>query len=187
METLEAIRSRFSCRNFKSAAISQAQFEAIAQAAIQSPSGMNRQKWQIVIVKTPEIVREIEAEGWRVISALPDKTVYDRIMSRGGKLFYNAPAIIFIAIEKPNAETALSYGIDCGIVAQNIALAAEGLGLGSVICGLAEFAFSKEKGEYFKEKLHFPPNYVFGMSVLIGQPAVEGKGHEPNQDKISYI
>lgn len=37
--------------------------------------------------------------------------------------------------------------LDCGIVAENIALAATPLGLGNVICGMADIIFKAENGK----------------------------------------
>jgi nitroreductase len=186
-ETLNVIKTRFSCRKFKSSAPKEADLKSIVEAALYSPSGMNRQKWQIIAVKDQALIKELEDEGMKSLKALPDQSSYERIMSRGGLLFYNAPLMIFIAIEKPTPETALSYGIDCGIAAQNIALSAKSLGLDNVICGLAAFCFSKEKSEYFKKKLQMKDGYSFGMSVLIGYADMEGKPHDPDFGKVVYI
>ena len=186
-ETLNVIKTRFSCRKFKSDVPKEQDLKSIAEAALYAPSGMNRQKWQIIAVQNQALIKELEDEGMKSLKSLPDQSSYERIMSRGGKLFYNAPLMIFVAIEKPTPETAVSYGIDCGIVAQNIALSAKSLGLDNVICGLAAFCFSKEKAQYFKEKLQIKDGYTFGMSVLIGYADTDGAPHPPDFAKLTYI
>jgi nitroreductase len=183
-QTLEAIKTRFSCRDFADTTLDDAKIRAIAQAAIEAPSAMNRQRWQIIVVRNPELIAELEAEGMRVIAAMPDKSIYDRIMSRGGKLFYSAPCIIYVPIE-PSELTGAA--MDCGIVLQTIALAAQAQGLSSCICGLAGLSFADDKAAYFKEKLQFPTGYEFGCAVLIGEAVAPGKPHEPDEDKIKYI
>ena len=46
-ETLNVIAKRYSCRDFKNEMPSDEILQAIAEAAIQAPSGMNRQAWQL--------------------------------------------------------------------------------------------------------------------------------------------
>ena len=71
---------------------------------------------------------------------------------------------------------------------ENIALAAEGLGLGSVIIGIIKGAMSGEKTEYFAKALKFPENYEFEIAIAIGHKAVEKEPHEYDMGKnISYL
>ena len=182
-ETLKYIRERFACRSFTDEKPTSEQIGAIAQAAIQSPSGMNRQHWHISVVESKELISEIEEEGIRVVKAT-NEMLAQRIASRNNSLFYNAPCVIFIAIKKP--DDAGSELIDLGIISQNIVIAATSLGLGSLHCGLAAFAFAGDKKEYFKNKLSFPEGYENGIAVLIGHAAAKQQPHEPDQSKITF-
>ena len=113
-------------------------------------------------------------------SKLEHKSTYERLLSRGGKVFYNAPWA-FIVAKKEGTD------LDCGIVSENIALAASSLGLGNVICGLMRVAFDVEKGAEYKAKL-IPEGYEFGVAVLVGYAVnKEGTPHEPDVSKIMYI
>jgi nitroreductase len=112
--------------------------------------------------------------------------MYERIMSRGGKVFYDAPCHIIVPVSK--AEPAGAELFDCGIVAQNIALAATSLGINSLICGLIAFAFVGEKREYFAKRLGFPDGFEVGISVLLGYAAEpSGKPHELDFGKILSV
>jgi nitroreductase len=144
LTALEAIATRYSCRAFTNKLPSDEDLELIAKAAVQSPSGMNRQLWRVIVVKNKALLADLEAEGMKNLAAFPDKSAYERIMSRGGKLFYNAPCMIVVSIA--GAQPARAEMFDCGIVAENIALAATALGIDNLICGLAAFSFAGEKG-----------------------------------------
>jgi nitroreductase len=183
-ETLAVISKRFSCRDFAGKMPPDEDLRAIAAAAIAAPSANNSQRWKIIVVKNKALIGELEAEAMKSIAELPDKTLYNNFEPQGVTLFYHAPCVVFIAIE-PSA--LVSASLDCGIVSQNIALAAESLGLASCICGLARFAFSENKGAYFREKLGFPQGYDFGMSVLLGIAKTPGTPHAPDVSKISFI
>jgi nitroreductase len=182
---IDAIIHRYSCRNFTNKMPSYDDLETIAKAAVAAPSGMNRQLWRVIILKNKKLIEEMEKEGMRVMASMPDKSMYERIMSRGGKLFYNAPCMAVVPIAK--AEPAGAELFDCGIVAQNIALATTALGIDSLICGLAAFCFAGESGEEFKKLLNFPEGYEIGIAVLLGYAKEPGKPHAPDFGKISFI
>jgi len=186
LNTFEAINKRYSCRGYTDVTPPDEELKLIAEAAAVAPSAMNRQLWRIILVKEKGLLAELEAECMKNLAALPDRSAYDRVMSRGGKVYYNAPAVIFIPIERG---AAAGYElIDCGIVAENIALAATALGIDNVICGLAAYSFSGDKGEEFKRRLKFPEGYSFGLSVLLGYAQEPGgKPHKPDFDKIIVI
>jgi len=158
----------------------------IAEAAVASPSGMNRQLWRVVVVKNRELIADLEAEGMKNLAAMPDKGMYERIMSLGGKLYYNAPCMVVVPIGETEPVGAGLF--DCGIVSENIALAATSLGIDNLICGLAALSFVGDKNDHFKQRLGFPAGYGIGIAVLLGYAAnTGGKPHEPDFSKITVI
>jgi nitroreductase len=184
-ETLTTISSRYSCRDFSGDVPSDGDLRLIANAALAAPSGLNRQLWRVIVVKNQELINDMETEGMRVLAAMPDRSILERIMSRGGKLFYNAPRMIVIPIAKaapPGAEL-----FDCGIIAENIALAATSLGIDNVICGLACLCFAGGRRDEFHRRLGFPNGYEIGLAVLLGFAKTPGKPHVPDTAKISFI
>ena len=179
-ETIQTIATRYSCRSYTGESIEAEKIEAMAKAAVQSPSAMNQQPWQIIVIEDKALLDEMDVTTMEMLSQMEDTSMYDRIMGRGGKLFYNAPCMFIVAKK-------LETDLDCGIVTENIALAASSLGLGNVICGLARLMFNTEKGEEYKAKL-IPEGYEFGMSVLVGYSTnPSGEPHEPDMSKITYI
>ena len=178
-ETLKVISERYSCRAFDGVMPERAQLEAIATAAIQSPSGMNRQPWKVFVITNAELLAAMDKEGMEEL-AVSNEEAYERMMTRGGKLFYNAPCMFLIA-------KLASTDLDCGIVSENIALAASSMGLGNVICGLAGLAFSGANADELCQKIGFPEGYEFGMSVLVGHAVNSGTPHEADKDKIAWV
>lgn len=180
-ETLKTIKNRYSCRKYTGEPVEQEKLEAIALAGLQAPSAMNNQPWKIIVIKDKAFIDEMDAATMDMLSKSEEqKGAYERMMSRGGKIFYNAPCMFVVAKEA-------GTDLDCGIVTENIALAASSLGLGNVICGLARLVFDTEKGEYFKGKM-IPEGYELGMTVLVGYAADEGGvPHEVDMGKVTYI
>ena len=172
-EVLNTIAQRYSCRSFTNQPVENEKIEAIALAAIQAPSAVNKQPWQIIVIKDKTLIDEMDIYGMTQL----DEVSHQRIMGRGGKLFYNAPLLVVIA-KNGNKD------LDCGIVAQNVTLAATSLGLGNVVCALAGAVFNNEN---YRKKI-LPKDYDFAISVLIGYPSEStGTPHAVDLNKISYI
>ena len=179
-ETLTTIKNRYSCRSYTGEAVCREALEAISLAAVQSPSAMNQQPWEIIVLTNKALIDEMDSAVMDMLSQQNDKALYTRMKDRGGKIFYNAPCMFIIA-QKPDTD------IDCGIVCENIALAASSLGLGNVICKLAGLAFNTIKGNEYKKKL-IPDGYEFGVAVLVGHAASsQATPHQVNMSKIKYI
>ena len=181
-ETLKTIAERYSCRDFADTPLTAAQVEAIADAALAAPSAMNRQPWHVIFAADKAFVDELEAEGMRILAAAEDKSGYERIQSRGGKMFYNAPSMVVITLDGSS-----SAAMDCGILSQNVALAAQSLGLGNVICGMVGVPLSGPRGDELKKRMGFPEGHTFGIAVLIGTANSTKEPHELEKSKLTYI
>jgi nitroreductase len=77
--------------------------------------------------------------------------------------------------------------MDCGILSQNVALAAHSLGLGSVICGMAGISLSGSHANEFKSRMGFPEGYVFGIAILVGTANTTKEPHELDRSKATFI
>ena len=179
-ETLETIKKRYSCRDYDGRLPKKEKLEAIALAAVQSPSARNIQPWKINIITNKSFIDEMDTEGMAILAEKEDKRAYERFMDRGGKLFYNAPCM-FLILKQPGTD------LDVGIVSQNIALAATSLGLDNVICGMANIPFVGPRGEEFMEKAGFDEGWEFGMAVLVGYGKKANNPHTPDKSKIQYV
>ena len=179
-ETLKSIFSRYSCRAYTAEPVSQEQLKLLSDAALAAPTGMNRQPFRVVVIKDKALIDKMDAECMETLKNQADSSTYNRFMERGGTLFYGAPAMIMLPIEK-GANT------DVGIIAQNICIAAESLGLGSCHCGMARLIFSDGRQAEYEKLFQFPEGYDFGLAVLIGHPTKKGATHPLDESKVLYI
>ncbi|MCL2125902.1 MAG: nitroreductase family protein [Oscillospiraceae bacterium] len=181
-ETIKAIMERNSCRDFTGAPLTDEQMKIIIDAALAAPSAMNRQPWKLIVVKDKAFVEELDAAGMEVIAANADKAMMERMKERGGKLYYNAPCLVYILSDGS------AYGsMDCGILCENIAIAAQALGLSTCIVGMANMPLTGPRGDEFKKRLGFPEGYVFGIGILVGAPNKGKEPHELDYGKVTYI
>jgi len=184
-ETIRTMLLRYSCRAYTDKMPSDKSLRAIAEAALAAPSAVNQQNWRVIVLKNKELIADLETEGMKFLAAQNDKSTYNRIMSRGGKMLYNAPCMVIVPINKSFSE---KYAlIDLGIVVENVALAAASLGINSVICGMISNCFAGNRAEEFKKWLGVPKDYEIGLAVLLGYAENQGQPHELDYSKISFL
>ncbi|MCL2392509.1 MAG: nitroreductase family protein [Oscillospiraceae bacterium] len=181
-EAIKNIMERNSCRDFKDTPLTQEQLKVLIETALAAPSAKNFQPWHISVVTDKALMEDMEKETVAVLAAGDDKTFYERIMSRGGKIFYDAPCLIVISSN--NSEWA---HIDSGIMGQNIAIAAQSMGLGSCYIGMMKVPLNCPRGEEFKKRLQFPEGYTFAIAIAVGTVNTGKEPHELDFTKVSYV
>lgn len=181
-ETLQVILSRRSIRKYKPEQIMDSELQQILKAAVYAPSAMNRQKWHFSIIQDQELLDQMVDVIKEQMLNSGQEHLAQRARSANFHTFYHAPTLIIICRDEK-----ASY-IDCGAAAQNIALAAESLNIGSCLIGFTAMLFAAEKGQALLEKLNIPAGYKFACSVTLGYKAVENqKAPERNMDVFSFV
>ena len=176
-ETQKAILGRYSCRDFTGEPLTQAQLDALVEAALSAPSAMNSQPWKIIMVTDKALIEKMDAAGMAALQR-DDQTAYQRMMDRGGRLLYNAPCMVLVLGNN---------AMDNGILTQNVALSAHAMGLGNVICGLAGVPLNGAQKDEFRKALNWPEGYNFGMAVLVGNAKSDNAPHALDFGKVSWV
>jgi len=182
-DVLTAIASRFSCRKYTGEPVEQEKLEQIATAGLQAPSALNKQPLKIIVIQDKALIEEMDEAALEHLknNATP---AYERILSRGGKVYYNAPAI-FLVLKTP--EVSQTAKIDAGISVQTMALAAASLEVNTVIAAMTEMPFVSEKAAYFKEKVGWPEGYEFMIGLIAGYGDMKAAPHAIDEGKIKYV
>ena len=181
-EVLKAIAERNSCRDFSGEPLTKEQVDALVKAALAAPSAVNRQPWHVIMCTDKALLDEMNDVSMAKLESDEDKTTYNRVMERGGKVFYNAPAVMVILGD--GSDWAV---MDSGILVENVALAAHSLGLGNVICGMMRIPLESSKGEEFKKRLKFKDGYTFAIAILLGKANKGKEPHELDMTKVTYV
>ena len=152
MNTLDAIAARRSIRKFKDTPIPDETLRAILTAATQAPSAKNRQPWRFVVVqgeKRAEMVR-VMREGIARAKARGD----DLGSAEGSaRIMEHAPVTVFV-FNPEGMRPWLAHSIEqmfmdltniqsIGAAIQNMLLAAQDLGLGSLWIGDVLYAYEE--------------------------------------------
>jgi nitroreductase len=153
MNIQETIYARRSIRKYQDKPVENEKIELLLKAAMAAPSGMNIKPWEFIVITDADVLEDIR-------SAL-----------RFGK--FNAPLAIAVCGNTSffKHTMASQYWVqDCSAATQNILLAAVGLGLGSVWCGVHPIhVFTKRI-----MKILALPEHVLPLNVIyVGYPAEE--------------
>jgi len=150
-QVLETIFSRRSIRRYTNESVDKETLDALLQAGMSAPSAMNCKPWEFIVVTDPNLLAQ-----------------FRRRLLFGDR---NAPAAIVVCgnpLLSTNPAAHLFWVQDCSAAAQNILVAATGLGLGSVWVGIHPV---KEFIRIVREVLQLP-RHVKPLALLyIGHPA----------------
>ena len=150
METLEAIYTRRSIRQFKSESVSPEHLRQLLRAGMQAPSARNTQAWQFIVIDDKQI-----------LNAIMDFHPFAAMLAE-------APLAIAVCGDK-RTETHEGYlAVNCAAATQNILLAAHDLQLGAVWIGI----YPRENRIRSLSKLLDLPDYILPVAlVAVGHPA----------------
>lgn len=172
---LNAIEMRSSTRGYTDQALTKEELDSLLRAGLQAPTAANKQEIHITVVQgSAPILAEIEAE----------KNILAGLSALPHNFYYEAPVVMILS-----GDASFRWSdVDAGIAVENIALAAEGLGLGSLIIGCIRDALLGKKKEYFAGALQFPEGYEYKVAVALGRKAVSKEPHKYDLEKqVSFI
>lgn len=151
METLEAIKTRRSIRQYKQEIISNDILKDLLTAGMSGPTAGNK-PWKFIVINDPEKIREV---------AKADS---------GANLASNVPLAILVCgdMEKYQDISQKYWVIDSSIAAQNILLAAQSKGLGAVWSGVYP---TEERINGLKSLFELPETIKPLVLIVIGYPA----------------
>lgn len=144
MDVMQAIDSRRSIRRFKNDPIDREVIRAILEAGTKAPSGTNRQPWEFVVVTGDKLKEAVQVmrEGIKVFKARFGNT---GSAEYSANIMEQSPAVIFIfnpggvhPWKRKTVGQQFTEIVDVqsvGAAIQNMILAAESLGIGTLwIC-----------------------------------------------------
>lgn len=164
-QVLEIIKQRSSTRAYSAEKLTQTELDSILEAGLQAPTGKNKKEifFSIVSGDNP-ILAELDDEKRRLRGQ----------ESQPHNFFFEAPVVIFLS-----AEDDFKWSkVDAGIAVQNMTLAAESLGLGTLIIGCVYDALHGEKKEYFSKQLQIPEGYSFEIALAVGHKTDNKAPHD---------
>jgi nitroreductase len=144
--------------------ISGEELEAILQAAVYAPSARNQQPWHFTVVRDPVMMTRLKKILKANLLKYGVEFLAQRASEPGYIALHDAPMVIIISAD----ENAGLAQIDCGAAAQNIALAAESMNIGTCLMGSTAFLFLDDVDGELRKALGIPAGYRHICSVTLG-------------------
>ena len=172
---IETIMSRRSVRAYEDRVVPRDTMELIAECGINAPNGMNKQEWEIRIVDNPDFINGV--------TELYVKENPDAAKDPGFKnMFRNAPTVVFIG-----APDNTYSGVNCGLLGENMILAAWSMGIGSCCLGGPVRFINSEVGAEYLKQLKFSEGYSLIYAIGFGYPAESPEAKSRDKEKIMFV
>lgn len=159
---LDNIMTRRSVRDYKDEPVSREEMAKILECGIYAPSAMNMQPWAVRVVDNPDFINGLTAIAVAQRPELKDDPSFRNI-------FRNAPTVAFVACP----EVSYSGEYDCGLLSENMMLAAWSMGVGSCCLGSVVPLMMSEDAKPYLERLQLPEGYKLMVGIAFGYPAGE--------------
>ena len=149
----EILKNRRSIRKYKTEQITDAHLDAILEAGIYAPSGMNTQNSIMVAVRDKETRDQLSRMNAAVMGTENDP-------------FYGAPCVVVVLVE-PERYTAVEDG---SLVLGNLMNAAYEIGVGSCWIHRARQMFENEEGKALLRKWGLREDLIGVGNCILGYP-----------------
>lgn len=165
---IENIMTRTSIRQFTDQPVSKETLDTIVKAGMAAPSAMNKQPWAFVVITEKN-----------VLDSLNSKHPYANLKTA------TAAIVVCGNMEKTIEGAGKEYWVqDCSAATENILLAAHGLNLGAVWCGVYPV---EERVKDVSEVLGLPENIIPLNIITMGYPAENPEPKDKfNQANVHY-
>ena len=172
METnfLEIIRTRRSCRSYKSDQITDEQLNAVLEAGTYAPTSRGLQSPFIVAVQHDALKARLAKLNAEVMGVTTNP-------------YYDAPTyvLVFVPADAPNGVQ------DASLVLENMMLAAHAQGLGSCWIHREREMFATAEGKELMRAWGFPEGLVGIGALSLGYPSGEPSPAKPRKEGYARV
>jgi nitroreductase len=173
---INTILARRSIRQYHATPVGRDTLMQIMECGINAANGQNKQSWEVRIVDNPATMTQIK-DMMAIGNPNLDANMVKDCM-RG------APVMVFIARD-------LNYDFsayDCGLLAGNILLSAQSLGVGSIVLGSpVRFINDAENSAEILRILGYSENYELCLCVGLGYAAEAPDAKPRDINKVQFV
>ena len=175
-EVINAIMSRRSIRQYQQLPVGRDTLMQIMTCGINAANGQNKQSWEVRIIDNPATLQKVQD---LMIAGNPNLPAE---MARG--CMRGAPVMTFIARDRNYDFSAY----DCGLLAGNMMLAAQSLGVGSICLGSpVRFINDAENSAEILDILGFSENYELCLCVGFGYANEKPEAKPRDINKVKFV
>jgi nitroreductase len=166
-ETIKTLLARRSIRKFKPEHITEEELNAILEAGMYAPSGVNQQSALFVVIQDKETLKKLSAMNAAVLGKDIDP-------------YYGAPTVILVFADKSK----ITPVEDASLALGNMFNAATSLGIGSCWVLRTKEMFETEEGKDLLRKWGVAGDYIGVGSCILGYPDGKHPKAAPRKDNF---
>ena len=173
MNIMDAIHGRRSVRSYAPERLDTVTIQTLLDAAIWAPTAVHEEPWAFVIVQDRAVLKSLSDRAKEIFSAEAEhadpeqaRHLLDILAKPDFNIFYDAGTLIIICARPKGAFVTA----DCWLAAENLLLAAYGMGLGSCVIGFAVPALNTPE---IKAELGIPSECSAVAPIIVGAPSGE--------------
>ena len=183
MELDICIKGRRSVRSYRDEPVSKEQIEAVLEAGVWAPTGMNRQPWKFIVIEDNKLIIYVSEETKILVQQMMPPMA-EKFQTKADIICYNAPVLILICTEK-DKQWGHTNLLDSVLAVQNMFLKAYELGLGTCYMGFVQFLSSKPD---VLKKIGVPDGYEMMVPFILGHPKTkQGVGKRNKPEILKWI
>jgi len=182
-ETVKTIMNRRSIRTYKAEQIKQEQLDSIMQCAINAPSALNKQSWEVRVIQNSDLLARINNSFIEKAKGKNLQGSAARSQEPGFSVYHGSPTLIIVGKDKSNSYSA----VDCGLLAQNILLSAESMNIGTCVIGNMASILNDPDSKEFLEEIKMPDTHEVAFGIAIGYKNESPEAKTRDTGKVIYI
>ena len=182
---IETILKRRSVRKYEDKPVPRELLEQIVECGQYAATGMGMQPWHFTVVTDRAVLDRITAANVELMKQDPNLPPMVKAQVEAGSFdcFRGAPCAVLMS-----GENGKGYAdVDCANAVENMALAAESLGLNS--CYLASFkpCLLGEEGAALRAELGIPAGFTPNLALAIGYGAESPEAKPRREGAVNWI
>ena len=170
LSVIDAIYKRRAVRSYKAENVDPDALRMLLAAAVQAPTAMHEEPWVFTVIQDQKLLRRLSDDAKKAaraelkgIPAAHARHAEEMLADPDFNIFYNAGTLVVIWAKPMGA----FVEADCWLAAENLMLAACGMGYGSCVIG---FALGALKTPEWKERLGVHEKMTPVAPLILGVP-----------------
>ncbi|MBS1689127.1 MAG: nitroreductase [Bacteroidetes bacterium] len=192
---MKTIYERRAVRKYKKTAVSRDIIEQLIAAGSMAPSAMNKQSWKFYVLTNKATIHSFSTEiAHAAFKEVKHTSITDAVkmslsffhlstivnfITSDDHIFYGAPVVILITAPKADDWS----GLNTGMCAQNIMLAAKAMGLDTCPVGFARLIMQTK--DY--ASLNIPDTEMVELAITVGYGDEHPAAHERVKNNVHFV